>query len=334
MKRTREELKQLQSLPLDVKIAKSSLRIEEFIDGLGDCNLYISFSGGKDSTVLVDIIHNKLGYKDIPLVFVDVPTQYPQLKDFVQANYDNVTIVKPSISFIEVCKKYGFPLVSKEVSLCVSGAKLYIQNNKNKSLYDRVMGNGCYSNNGKRRDYSLVKYKPLLNAPFDVSHECCNVMKKKPVKEYERKTGRKAFVGTMAEESKLREKTWINHGCNSFDASRVISQPLMFWTEQDILKYIHDNKLNICSVYGEVKVDENGKYYTTGCDRTGCVMCGFGCHLEKEPNRFQKLAESHPSYLKLLDICKNSDVTMREAIEWCNEHINRFHIELPPKVDE
>lgn len=334
MKRTREELKQLQSLPLDVKIAKSILRIEEFIDGLGDCNLYISFSGGKDSTVLVDIIRNKLGYKDIPLVFVDVPTQYPQLKDFVQSNYDNVTIVKPSISFIEVCKKYGFPLVSKEVSLCVSGAKLYIQNNKNKSLYDRVMGNGCYSNNGKRKGYSLVKYKPLLNAPFDVSHECCNVMKKKPVKEYERKTGRKAFVGTMAEESKLREKTWINHGCNSFDASRVISQPLMFWTEQDILKYIHDNKLNICSVYGEVKVDENGKYYTTGCDRTGCVMCGFGCHLEKEPNRFQKLAESHHSYLKLLDICKNSDVTMREAIEWCNEHINRFHIELPPKEDK
>lgn len=333
MKRTREELKQLQSLPLDVKISKSILRIEEFIDGLGD-NLYISFSGGKDSTVLVDIIHNKLGYKDIPLVFVDVPTQYPQLKDFVQSNYDNVTIIKPSISFIEVCKKYGFPLVSKEVSLCVSGAKLYIQNKKNKSLYDRVVGNGCYSNNGKRKDYSLVKYKPLLNAPFDVSHECCNVMKKKPIKEYERNTGRKAFVGTMAEESKLREKTWINHGCNSFDASQIISQPLMFWTEQDILKYIHDNKLKICSVYGEVKVDENGKYYTTGCDRTGCVVCTFGCHLEKEPNRFQKLAESNPSYLKLLDICKNNDVTMREAIEWCNEHINRFHIELPPKEDE
>ena len=87
-------------------------------------------------------------------------------------------------------------------------------------------------------------------------------------------------------------------------------------------------------MYGEVKIDENGKYYTTGCDRTGCVMCGFGCHLDRVPNRFQKLAKSNPSYLKLLDICKNNDVTMREAIEWCNEHINRFHIELPPKEDK
>ena len=45
---------------------------------------------------------------------------------------------------------------------------------------------------------------------------------------------------------------------------------------------------------GEIKVDEKGKYYTTGCQRTGCMFCGFGCHLEKYPNRFQRLAETHP----------------------------------------
>lgn len=295
--------------------------------------VYTSHVGGKDSTVLGDIIHNRMNLKEVPVVFVDVPTQYKELKSFTVENFDNVEILKPKHNFIEVCKKYGFPLISKEYAQTLNGARKYKSTGKYKYFYDRVLGINDYAKDGKYGNFSIPKYKPLLDAPFNISHECCNVIKKKPVKEYEQKTGRKAFVGTMAEESRLREKTWINHGCNSFDASQVISQPLMFWTEQDILKYIHDNKLKICSVYGEVKIDENGKYYTTGCDRTGCVMCGFGCHLEKEPNRFQKLAESNPSYLKLLDICKNNDVTMREAIEWCNEHINRFHIELPQKED-
>ena len=330
--RTKQDLKILQSLPLEVKIKKTIQRVEEFVNYFGEDGVYLSCGGGKDSTVLYDIIHNKMGYK-IPVVFVDVPTQYRELKTFTEENMENVVVLRPKISFVEVCKKYGFPLISKEISNIINGAKKHYlkDTDKYKYFYNRVLGKDEYAKDGKRHMYACTKYKTLLDAPFDVSNYCCNVMKKKPVKEYERKTGRKAFVGTMAEESKLREKTWINHGCNSFDASRVISQPLMFWTEQDVLKYIHDNKIKICSVYGKVKVDENGKYYTTGCDRTGCVMCGFGCHLEKEPNRFQKLAESHPSYLKLLDICKNNDVTMREAIEWCNEHINRFHIGLPPK---
>ena len=287
--------------------------------------------GGKDSTVLVDIIHNRMNLKDIPIVFVDVPTQYKELRSFTVENFENVEVLKPKHNFIEVCEKYGFPLISKEIAQIISGARKYKSTGKYKYFYDRVLGINDYAKGGKRASFKVTKYKSLLYAQFDISHECCNIMKKKPAKEYERRTGRKAIIGTMAVESKFRESTWIKNGCNAFTSRRIISQPLMFWKEQDILKYIYDNKLKICSVYGEVKVDEDGKYYTTGCDRTGCVMCGFGCHLEKEPNRFQKLAESHPSYLKLLDVCKNNGVTMREAIEWCNEHINRFHTELPPK---
>lgn len=52
----------------------------------------------------------------------------------------------------------------------------------------------------------------------------------------------------------------------------------------------------------EIQQDENNQYYTTGRNRTGCVFCMFGCHLEKEPNRFQRLKETHP---KLYDYCIN-----------------------------
>lgn len=291
--------------------------------------------GGKDSTVLYDIIHNRMGYKDIPVVFVDVPTQYKELKTFTEQNFENLVILRPEMSFVEVCKKYGFPLISKEVARVVNGAKKHHDKltDKYKYHYNRILGIEEYAKDGKRHQYSCAKYKPLLNSKFQVSSDCCDIMKKKPIKKYEKKSGRYGFLGTQATESRYRKQSWLRNGCNAFeDVKRPISQPLMFWTEQDILHYIHDNNIKLCSVYGDVKIDDNGKYYTIGCSRTGCVMCGFGCHLEKEENRFQRLAHTHPKMIKLLDILENNGVTYREAIEWCNEHIKNFHIELPPKI--
>ena len=117
------------------------------------------------------------------------------------------------------------------------------------------------------------------------------------------------MTATMASESLLREQAWMRNGCNAFDAKRPISNPMSFWTEQDVLQYIKENNLSIASVYGSVEYAENPEQMrieefglecgreqlaTTGCDRTGCIFCGFGCHLEKEPSRFQRLKETHP----------------------------------------
>ena len=125
-----------------------------------------------------------------------------------------------------------------------------------------------------------------------------------PAKNYEKKTGKKAITATMAYESMLRESTWIKNGCNAFDTKRAISNPMSFWTEQDVLKYIKENNLKIASVYGDVVPDDEqicfegceqtDKLTTTGCHRTGCIFCGFGCHLEKGEGRFERLKRTHP----------------------------------------
>ena len=120
---TIQELQELQALPLDLKIRLTKQRIREWIRYYTTEGVYVSFSGGKDSTVLLDIVRED--YPEVKAMFVDVPTQYPELKEFVKT-YDNVDIVKPRISFAEVCKKYGFPLISKEVSECVQGARKYL----------------------------------------------------------------------------------------------------------------------------------------------------------------------------------------------------------------
>jgi len=197
-----------------------------------------------------------------------------------------------------------------------------------------------------RSDFSLERFGFMLSAPFDISHMCCNVMKKAPVHEYAEKTGRYAITGQMADESRLRLQQWLRNGCNGFNMKRPVSNPMSFWTEQDVLTYIVKNNLKICSVYGDVVVDygeelegqmtlgdfglynETKKYKCTGCKRTGCMLCGFGCHLEKkDESRFLLLKQTHPKMYALLDVIKNNGVSFREAIEWTNEHMTgRGHI--------
>ena len=196
---------------------------------------------------------------------------------------------------------------------------------------------------GNKSQFTLEKYKFFLEAPFDISNRCCNVMKKQPAHNYHRITGRNPIIATMASESQLRTQKWLQNGCNGFNLTIPTSTPMSFWTEQDVLLYIKENNLPICSVYGDVVVDysamgqcdnqmsfadfgvfdnERQLLKTTGCQRTGCVLCGFGCHLEKEPNRFQMLKKTHPKFHNLLYVLKNNGVTYAEAIDWINEHGN------------
>lgn len=81
---------------------------------------------------------------------------------------------------------------------------------------------------------------------------------------------------------------------------------LSFWTEQDVLEYIVKYNVPYASVYGQIQEEEqlegqmyidglHEKLYTTGVNRTGCMFCMFGCHLEKEPNRFQRMKKTHPN---------------------------------------
>lgn len=143
-KHTMTDLYQMQALPLSAKIRMTQNRINGWVDEFGEDGVYVSFSGGKDSTVLVDIVRNVCGYKNIPLVFVDVPTQYPELKQFAMT-FDNLEILKPKISFAEVCQKYGFPLFSKEISECIEYSRKYI-----KILTDRQTDRAsvCLSHSG------------------------------------------------------------------------------------------------------------------------------------------------------------------------------------------
>ena len=313
-KHTKGDLKQMQAVPLAGKILMTKRRIREWYDRFGG-QVYVSFSGGKDSTVLKHIVDSM--YSDVPAVFVNTGLEYPEIQRFVRevkaGKYDcfnpDVDILRPEMRFDEVIKKYGYPVISKEVSQAiyeVSRSALIhnIPKRETRPYFSRF---------SKSEVFSCKKYDFLLDAPFESSHMCCRVMKKKPVYSYEKSTGRKPFVGMMADESRLRMTRWMQVGCNAFEAKRPTSQPLSFWTEQDILHYIKKFKVPYCPVYGDIQIDANpecegqmnwidylgcyepqDRLTTTGCNRTGCMFCMFGAHLEKEPNRFQRMKVTHP----------------------------------------
>lgn len=300
MKHTKGDLQQMQSLPLQVKVAMTKRRIREWYDYWGG-QVYVSFSGGKDSTVLLHIAREL--YPDIEAVYVNTGLEYPEIQKFVKT-FDNVTILHPKIRFDEVIRKYGYPLIGKEVAADIYSARRNPQSREATKFDD----NSEYVKKYGGR-YSLSKWNPLRESDIPVSHMCCNVMKKAPAKEFEKRTGKKAILATMASESNLREKRWMQFGCNAFDASRQTSQPMSFWVEQDVLQYIKKYDIPIASVYGKIAYKENNeqmslddlgidcgrKLRTTGCDRTGCIFCAFGAHLEKAgEGRFERLKETHP----------------------------------------
>ena len=287
------DLAQMQSLPLKYKIVMTQQRIRAWYEHF-DGEVYVSFSGGKDSTVLVDII-TKMGYTDIPLVFCDTGLEYPEIREFVKGYGDRVVWLKPKMNFKQVIEKYGYPFISKQIAHKIACVKKNPESKFAKFFTEETKGS----------TYNCQKWAFMLDAPFTTTRKCCDIMKHNPAANYHKKTGRVPITAEMASESRGRRDTWLEYGCNAFDLEIPKSTPMAFWTEQDILWYLKENDIKIPSVYGDI-VEADGQLElnfedsrpmlkTTGLDRTGCMFCGFGIHIEKtETGRFEKMKQTHP----------------------------------------
>lgn len=361
---TISDLRQRQALPLNAKVLMSQNRIREWYQHF-DGDVCVSFSGGKDSTVLAYLVHDI--YPGVPLVFSDTGLEFPEIRQF--ARKMGAVFVRPQMRFDEVISTYGYPLISKAIASSIFFARKIIKTtvgkdeinardsvpygektaeyqkrmllgkdgiSKDGEIHPSVRG-GTYAPCGRRAQllgkvgisekrkglicegleavnissiFNKEKWLPLCQeTQFVISDKCCAIMKKKPLKKYYKQNKLNPLIGTLTEESKMREQAWLKNGCNAFESSEPTSQPLSFWTEQDVLKYIKQKGIEIANVYGDIVcTDEYGFYYEpiqgvdcrlkcTGCQRTGCVYCGFGAHHDAEKTgetRFQRLAKTHP----------------------------------------
>lgn len=328
-KQTIEDLQRLQSMDLGNKIQVTQARIMEWYNR-NDKKCYVSFSGGKDSTVLADITAQVCSLFNCKLVlwFSDTGLEYPEVREhvkkfpqYLEDKYNiEVELIMDypkdkdgkRITFRDVILTKGYPVITKDISRDVGVA----QNKPNgKTAQKFIKGSDYHKKYGD--SWMLDKWSYLIKAPFHISNQCCSVMKKTPAHKFDKNSALKPIIGTMACESINRRSQWLKYGCNSFDAKNPASKPMLFWKEQDVLEYIVKYDIPYPSVYGEIKQDKNGKYFTTGLERTGCVFCGFGCHIEKEPNRFQRLKQTHPKLYKYcMKPVKNGGLGMREVLEY------------------
>ncbi|MBA7490899.1 Phosphoadenosine phosphosulfate reductase [subsurface metagenome] len=261
------QLKDKINLSFIDKIKLSKIKIKQFIKEL-DNKVYVAFSGGLDSTVLLHLVR---GIDPDILAVRVIESSYHELNDFVNT-FENIKQIKPSKSYNEVIKEYGYPVISKEVSKNISR---YRTGNDDVKRY-RMFGVRIDGSIGK---IGVIpnKWHYLVNAPFKISDRCCDIIKKNPIKKFEKEYKLKPFIGIKANDSLRRRLDYLKKGCNIFLKNREQSRPLSFWTKRDIKMYIKKYNLSYCSLYDK------------GEKSLGCIYCLFGIHLEKAPNRFQRM---------------------------------------------
>ena len=269
-----QELKKLQQLPLKNKIEKTrNYIISWYLQNQG--KIYISFSGGKNSTVLLNLTRRIIS--EIPAVFVNTGQEFPQVLEFVE-NIENVIWLKPRMSFPEITEKYGFPVISKKISMGVSRYR----NTKSEIQKKLRLYGGINPSSGKKQHPTISKkWHFLVDAPFKISERCCEILKLQPLKKYEKETGKKPILG-MAEESNYRKLSIIRNGISDKKC-----QPLTFWSEKDIWDYIEKYKIPY------------SKIYDLGEKKTGCVGCLCGKEIR---GRFLRLKKTSLEQYKLLSL--------------------------------
>jgi 3'-phosphoadenosine 5'-phosphosulfate sulfotransferase (PAPS reductase)/FAD synthetase len=237
-------------------------------------------------------------YPDVPAVFCDTGLEYPEIREFVKTR-KGVEIIRPKTSFKQVLDIYGYPIVTKRVA----GKIWQYRNTKSESFKEHLINGYKLKDGTISKRFSIPNcWKYLLHAPFKISDKCCDIMKKKPFKDFEKNNQRVSITGEMAVDSEMRLRHYLLSGCNAFQYKHPKSTPLGFWTTQDILLYLKEYEIPYCSVYGDIGARENGELLTTGADRTGCIFCMFGICMEKGINRFMRMQTTHP---KLWDYCIN-----------------------------
>lgn len=247
------ELRRLQKKPYEWKVDHALEVIREFVAHEGENGVYVSFSGGKDSLVLLHLVRSI--YPQIPAVFANTGIEFPEQVKFVRS-FQNVTEVHPIKHFPKIIKEEGIVYPSKEVAMYVRDAK--------KGCRYAINGLNGLDKYGKENRYKsrFKKWAYLIDCGVKISPDCCDIMKEKPLRDYGEQNGKSPIIGTRAEESFRRAVGWMKSGCNSFNGKRFKSTPLSLWMESDVLRYIDENgiKMSPMYIYGGMK-------------RTGCMFC-------------------------------------------------------------
>lgn len=293
----------MQNLPYEVKVKRAELRAFEFRDEMDKrgMNCHISV-GGLDSITLLFFLRS-IGI-NVPAISVS-KVEDKSIQEIHKAL--GIEVVNSYKSKVDVLNEVGFPVISKKIAGRID--LLQHPSEKNTTVRHAIITGECgeqghFAKNsrmqlpqkwlelfaGTENDKYGLSYQI---APFLVSNKCCYYLKEKPCDDWARKHNSHPYLGMMASEGGQREDALIEHGCNYYGKTVMRSAPFAPFLRQDILQLAIDLNVPVPEIYGTIERKLDGTLYTTGAQRTGCSMCGFGIHMEERPHRFDRLKESN-----------------------------------------
>ena len=244
-------------------------------------NAYLSFSGGKDSTILHHLIDMALPNNRIPRVFINTGIEYQLIVDFVNEMAkadDRFIILKPSTPIKPMLEKNGYPFKSKEFSNIY---KVYQRSGKTKSVRKFIR-----EEPSTRKIYCPKALKEMFETKIDtpISDNCCMKLKKEPIAKWQIENNKPiAILGMRQTEGGQRASL---KGCVLTDKDGKLKKfyPLVKvndeW-EQWFLETYKD-RVSIASLYKE---PYNFK-------RTGCAGCPFALDLQEQLDTMERLLPS------------------------------------------
>jgi 3'-phosphoadenosine 5'-phosphosulfate sulfotransferase (PAPS reductase)/FAD synthetase len=271
-----EQLQLFKYLPSEISDHEFMLfdrieKIKSTINQYGEDKFYLSFSGGKDSTLLHYLVDEALPGNQIPRVFINTGIEYKMIVDFVHKlmeNDERFTEIKPNTSIKLMLEKYGYPFKSKEHSNRLDQfQKGYFYQ---KSLIKYIGGNSRYGCPDK------LRYQFQSGFNLKISDSCCRKLKKSPILKWQ-KINNKYFTitGMRREEGGQRNKlkciiTDKNGNLLKFHPLAIVSDAWENW-------YLHERDIQLCDLY----------YPPYNFKRTGCKGCPFAVGLQEQLSKME-----------------------------------------------
>ncbi len=308
------EMVRKQNLPYDVKVRMAENRIHSFFEEAcaRGVNCHVSV-GGLDSITL-GVFVRSLGYREQEIPFVSASSLEDVSIQEVHKELGCIN-VKPLKSKVKILQEEGFPVLSKKIANRIN--TIANPTEKNKTVRHAIITGECgeqghFATDSKMRlpltylklfggldeEGRTLGYKAPTN--FKVSHRCCYYLKEAPCDLWAKEHNSVPYLGLMASEGGQRADALEEHGCNYWGKTTARSAPFSFFFHSDVVHLAVDLGVHIPEIYGDIKISEQPnafgdfEYATTGEQRTGCSMCGFGIQLESRPHRFDRLYERNP----------------------------------------
>ncbi len=294
-----------------------------------DKNIICSYSGGKDSDMMLNVISKIDVDKKVQFVFFDTGLEYEATKRHIQeqiAKGYNIKIERAYRTIPLTIKSEGQPFISKYNSEMLSRLQRHIfdfQNDGKLSYpelilkYPKCVGalkwwcdfygseydvtNSVGSSFNIKRNRLLKEFLIEFGLPFKVSSRCCYYAKKMTSHTFEKKNKVELILtGIRKAEGGIRSKAYKNCFVNREDTGVSLYMPLFWWSEVDVVNYLENNSVELSDCYT--------KY---GLKRTGCAGCPFGKNMNFEREVVKKYEPN---------LSKAVEFLFKDSYIWTNKY--------------